>query len=326
MKKSFAFGMLLASSLLVACGGGASTTSSTTVSSSTPAATTSESKSSSAEATSSKEEATVAYEITASYDELYDMFAAFEFYGLLYNDGTGVLYSAMIQNNTAQEEAKRNVPQVGEPTSFKYKVTNDDDIETLEAAIDGKKFTGYKNKDGDFVLQSYSFPFAGGYSRSVDLIVSENIEFGSEEKWEKAVTEEYKDRTITVTVKDAFKGPVTYADGDKEGERFIIDFGSYGAFPAEAKFELNSDFTLKASYGVGGSNGGASFEGTWTVNENQIHILTIGETVLTGEKDGEHEKFVWNFSHQAKDAEGNPTGDPINLTATLAWFDVNATE
>lgn len=322
MKKSFAFGMLLASSLLVACGGGTSTTSSNTASSSTPAATTSESKSSSAEATSSKEAVTVSYEITASYDELYDMFAAFEFYGLLYSDGTGVLYSAMIQNSTAGE-AKRNVPQVGEPTSFKYKVTNDDDIETLEAAIDGKKFTGYKNKDGDFVLQSYSFPFAGGYSRSVDLIVSENIEFGSEEKWEKAVKEEYKDRTITVTVKDAYKGPVLYADGDKKGEPFVINFGASGSFNAEAKFELNSDFTLKASYGVGGY-GGASFEGTWTVNENQIHILTIGETELVGEKDGEHEKFVWNFSHQAKDAEGNPTGDPINLTATLAWFDINA--
>ena len=319
MKKSFAFGLFLASSLLVACGGTNQSVSSTP-SSKEPTA--SSATTPSKEASSKQEaEATVAYQITASYDQLYDAFASVEFYGLMYSDNTGVLYKAMLQNSGE----KKNIPQVDdEPVSFRYRLIDDDGIESLQAAIGGTKFTGTKNKDGNFILKNYKFPFAGGYYRSVDLIVSKTITYQTEEAWEAGLTEAYKDRTITVVVNDTFKGPVFYADGEHQGERFEISFGESGTYGAEAKFVLNSDFSLEASYGVGGSYGGASYEGTWTVDDDLVYVLTLGETEIHGEKVDGHEKFVWNFAHQAVDGEGNPVGDPINLTATLEWVDPSA--
>ncbi|MCR5079638.1 MAG: hypothetical protein K6B65_06970 [Bacilli bacterium] len=315
MKKSFAFGMLLASGLLVACGGSSTSSASSSEAATSVASTTSE------VVTSVDSKATIAYEITASYEELYDMFGAFEFYGLMYSDNTGVLYKALVQSGGDN----KNLPQVEEePTSFKYKVTDDDGIETLEASIGGTKFTGYKNSDGAFVLQSYSFPFAGGYTRSVDLVISKTIVHGSEEAWENAMVKKYKDRTITVTVAETYKGSVYYADGDNKGQAWMVNFGSYGTFPGEAKFELNSDFSVAITYGVGGSNGGGSYTGSWTVGSDNLHTITIGEKSILGVKDGEHETFTWTWAHQAKDADGNAVGDPINLTATLSWVDPTA--
>lgn len=313
MKKALVLSALLASGMLVACSNG-STSSSATVSS-TPSES-SVSVSASAPSSSQSEQVKALYQVSASYDELYDMFGAFEFYGLLNSDGTGNLYKAFIQSTGE----KKNLPQVDEEvTTFKYKITSDDGIDSLEASLGGKKYTGYKNKDGNFVLQGYSFRFAGAYSRTVDLIVSETISYKTESEWETGITALYANRTVEVKVNNTFKGPVLYADGEHAGEPFMINFGSYGVFAAEAKIELNSDFTLNASYGVGGSNGGATFEGTWTANESQCHVLTIGDAQIVGEMEGEHEKLVWNFAHQAKDAEGNPVGDPINLTSTLDW-------
>ena len=311
MKKSFAFCMLLAAGLLAACGKASETSSNPAPASTTPVSTV---------PSSQPEEVKTVYQLTATYDELYDMYAAYEFYGLLSSDKNAVIYSATVLSMTEN----KNIPQVDEGTSFKYKVTTDDGIDTLEANIGGKKYTGYKNADGNFVLESYDFEFAGGYHRQVDLIVSETIEYADVEAWKAALTEKYKDRKPAVKVSDTFKGPVLYADGEHEGEPFEISFGPNGSFAAEAKIELNSDFTLKAVYGVGGY-GGATYEGTWTVDTNtMLHVLTIGEDEITGVKDGQHEKFTWNFVHQAKDQSGAPVGDPINLTSTLSWVDPSA--
>ena len=296
--------MLLASSMLVACGGNSSSATGSSAST-TPAV------------SSAKEEVKAVYEIKASYDELYDQFAAFEFWGLMNNDGNGTLYRAMVQNSSMGGE-NGNKPQVEEnPVSFKYKVTSDEGIDTLEASIGGTKFTGYKNTDGDFVLKNYSFPFAGGYSRSTDLIVSTTIEYKTVAEWTAGVTEEYKDRKVTVKLTDLYKGAVVYADGEDAGQPYMISFGESGTFPAEAKFECYNDFSLKVVWGVGGY-GGASYEGTWTVGEDKLHHLTFNNTELVGVEDGDKEKFTWTFT---KEVEG---GDPINLKAELSWTDPNA--
>ncbi|MCR5491799.1 MAG: hypothetical protein K6F32_06705 [Bacilli bacterium] len=311
MKKSLSFCMLLASGLLVACG--TSNTSSTGTASSTTDAS-SAATVSSAEPTSVTEEVTAVYQMTATYDELYNMYAAYEFYGIMNSDNTGTIYCATVLSNGDN----KNVPSVDEGTAFKYKVVDDDGIETLEAAIGGKKFTGYKNSDGDFVLQGYSFEFAGGYSRSVDLVVSETITYATVDAWTAALTESYASRTIEVTVSDTYKGAVKYADGDNAGEAFTISFGDNGSYPAEAKFELKSDFSVTAVYGVGGY-GGATYEGTWTIDTStNLHTITIGETTITGVKDGDHEKFTWNFVHTNSDET------TVNLTAELAWVDTSA--
>lgn len=312
MKKTLVLSAVLAAGLLAACGGETST-------SQKPAETTP--ASASASVSSEPEQVRPVYQIYASYEELYDQFGAFEFYGLLNSDGSGSLYKALVQNSGEN----KNLPQTEEtPANIKYKVEEDEGIESLVASIDGTKFSGYKNKDGNFVLQNYKFPFAGGYSRTVDLIVSATIQYNDVDAWEAAVVEKYASRTVEVKVSETYQGAVLYADGEQAGQPFVINFGSYGQFPASAKWQLMSDFSVVAVYGVGGKNGGAEFAGTWTMNASMLHEVTIDGTKMTAVKEGEHETFTWNFAHQAKDAEGNPVGDPVNLTATLSWVDPNA--
>lgn len=297
--------MLLASSILVACGGKSS------ASSSSPAAS---SSSSPAASSSPKEEVKPVYQINASYEELYDMYGAFEFYGLMSSDNTGTLNRALVQN--AGDNKNKPVLQ-DEEISFKYKVTSDEGIDTLEASIGGKKYTGYKNKDGDFVLQKYNFPFAGGYSRDVDLIVTKNITYKTVDEWKAGVEEKYKDRKPTVTVSETYSGDVVYADGEHAGEVYKQDLGGY-ALPFSAVIELNSDFTVKAVYGAVtpmGTYGGNTVEGTWTINQTSgVHEITLGEDVLTGVQDGAHEKFTWNIAHTVGE-------NTINLKAELAYVE-----
>ena len=105
----------------------------------------------------------------------------------------------------------------------------------------------------------------------------------------------------------------------------MANFGSYGTFPVTAKLEVLSDFTAKLVYGVGGANGGASFDGTWAVNNDTVHVITYGENKqIVGVKDGTHEKFTWNIAHEVKDEQGAVVST-INLTAELTWVDPTAT-
>jgi len=333
MKKSFVFGMLLAGTMLVACGGGNSSSaaaSSHPTGLSTAEATSQPTGLVTSEATTvvTSEEAEVVqvYEGLASYDELYDQFAAFEFYVQFYSDGTGRIFEATVQNSD-------NIPVVPTDddnqyvfTSFKYKVEEDEGIETMTVAVNGSKVECYKNKDNQFKFD-YSFTFAVSYSRTATILVDEEFLFEDTEDWVASVAEAYAGRTKEVKVMETYKGPVLYADGENAGQPFMINFGTYGTFAAEAKWELLSDFTVAAVYGVGGKNGGGEFAGTWTVDteHGNLHIVTIGEAQMTGEKQaGGSEIFTWNFVHQAKDAEGSPVGDPVNLVATLSFVDPNA--
>ena len=44
---------------------------------------------------------------------------------------------------------------------------------------------------------------------------------------------------------------------------------------------------------------------------------------IKGTLEGENETIVWNFAHQAMDADGQPVGDPVNLTASLTLVGEN---
>ena len=313
MKKSLVFGMLLASSLLVACG----SNSSTPASSANPAAS-SAAPASSSVAPSSSEAVKTVYQIGASYEELYDMFGAFEFYGLMDSAGNGTLYKALVQSSG--ENMNKAVVDNDATATFKYKVVDDEGILSLEASIGGQRYTGYKNKSGDFVLKDYKFPFAGGYSRQVDLIVSETVQYQTKDAWIESVNEKYKDRTKAVVVSAVYEGAVTYADGEHKGEPWSVSLQGY-TLPGFARITFNSDFTCELKYGgnagENGIFGGATYNGSWTIGEDKVHTITVGEQTFKGTLEGENETIVWNFAHQAKDGEGQPVGDPVNLTASL---------
>ena len=338
MKKSFAFGILAASSLLVACGAAsnsstpasapASTPASTPVSEASSATPVSEASSVTPVQEASSEapaEATVVYAVSGSNDELYNMFGAFEFYGFLYSDNTGIIYRATV-GSTGEN---KNIPVVDEADNLqlRYKVTVDDEegVSTLEASINKTKYTGYQDQSGNFVIKGFKFTFAGSYSRPVDFTISETVPYATVDAWKEAIAEKYASRVVEATVQDTFAGPVYYADGENEGQAFMANFGSFGTFPVTAKLEVLSDFTAKLVYGVGGANGGASFDGTWSVNNDTVHVITYGENKqIVGVKDGAHEKFTWNIAHEVKDEQGAVVST-INLTAELVWVDPTAT-
>ena len=317
MKKSLVFGMLLASSLLVACGS-SNPTSSATGQSSATGLSTQESSATGLSSSASSEAVKTLYQIGASYEELYDMFGAFEFYGLMDSAGNGTLYKALIQSSG--ENMNKAVVDEEATVTFKYKVVDDDGIETLEASIGGQRYSGYKNKAGAFVLKDYKFPFAGGYSRQVDLLVSETVEYASKDAWVEAVNEKYKDRTKEVVVSAIFEGAVVYADGESEGQPWSVTLQGY-PLPGFARIVFNSDFTCELKYGGNagemGIFGGATFQGAWTVGEDKVHTITVGEEIIKGTLEGEDETIVWNIVHYNRDETGAPVGDGVNLTASL---------
>ncbi|MCR5091747.1 MAG: hypothetical protein K6B51_03500, partial [Bacilli bacterium] len=204
MKKSFAFGMLLTAGMLVACGASNTpSTSANTNTSSVPASEPSQPASAPGSTSKAEPEVTQTYEILGSYGELYSQFAAFEFYGALYSDGTGVLYEATVSS----KGESANVPAVDEGASFKYKIEEDEGIKSFVASISGKKYNGFQGPDGNFTVE-YSFVFAGAYSRTVTLTISPTIKYADDDAWAKALAEDYGSRTVEVTTVSTFAGPV----------------------------------------------------------------------------------------------------------------------
>lgn len=325
MKKSFVFGMFLAASMLAACGGGNSSSSASSASSSASSSAASSSAASSSAASSSvasssssvssSVEVVQSYEILGSYDELYNQFAAFEFYGAMYSDGSGILYSATI---TSSGEFKNQcVPDEG--VSFRYKVEDDEGILTLTASINGKKMTGYQNRDGDFELP-YSFVFAGSYTREATLVISDEILYNDTlQSWVDATNEEYANRVPERTVSALFSGPICYADGEHEGEPWIITLATY-EFNASASLKLFSDFSVEFVYGAvtpQGTYGGGTLEGTWTMlGDMTTYQVTIGDTTFNSAV--VENVAVINIAFEHTSGE-----DTLNLIASLSYVAEN---
>lgn len=305
MKKSFAFGMLLAAGMLVACG--ASNTSST--SAATSAATSASTNTSSVpSATSEAEpEVTQTYEILGSYDELYSQFAAFEFYGALYSDGTGVLYEATVSS----KGEGANVPAVDEGTSFKYKIEDDEGIKSFVASISGKKYNGFQGADGNFTVE-YSFTFAGAYSRTVNLIISQTIKYADGNAWAQAVAEDYGSRTVEVTTVATFAGPV-FLKGTETQYQATLQGNPYNC---TAEVLLKSDLSVVASWGVafGGAfyGGQSDLAGSWTLDSaNKDYVITVGESSFTAVTADGVTTASWEFTFTPEE------GEPVELEAKL---------
>ena len=311
MKKSIPFALLLAGALLASCGN-ASTTSSETSSANSGAEASSSIEASSAIASSSEETVVQQFEILGSNDELYSMFGAFEFYGVMNSDGNGSLTRATVAS--AGENANKAV--LDDPITFKYKIEEDEGIFTLTAAIAGTRYTAYKGADNTYKID-YQFTFAGSYSRHVDLIVSPTIQYQSQTDWVDAIEEDYGSRVTEVTLDRTLQGQVVYADSK---EPFKISFGAYGEFQASAKFELYSDYSVKASYGVSGSHGGGEFDGTWSYTNDANFKIVIGDAEFVTVTNDGVVSVTWTFDHEVKDETGNVTST-VALEASLVQVD-----
>lgn len=313
MKKSFAFGMLLAAGMLVACGTSNTSSTSASTSASTNTSSVSASESSqpaSAPSSTSEAEPKVAqtYEILGSYDELYSQFAAFEFYGALYSDGTGVLYEATVSS----KGEGANVPAVDEGASFKYRIDEDEEgIKSFVASISGKKYNGFQGVDGNFTVE-YSFTFAGAYSRTVNLTISPTIKYADDDAWAKAVAEDYGSRTVEVTTVSTFAGPV-FLKGTETQYQATLQGNPYNC---TAEVLLKSDFSVVASWGVafGGAfyGGQKDLAGTWTLDTaNKAYAITIGESSFTAVTTDGVTTASWEFTFTPEE------GEAVELEAKL---------
>ena len=302
MKKSFAFGMLLAAGMLVACG--APNTPSTS------AATSASTNTSSVPSTTSEAEpeVTQTYEILGSYDELYSQFAAFEFYGALYSDGTGVIYEATVSS----KGEGANVPAVDEGASFKYRIDEDEEgIKSFVASISGKKYNGFQGQDGNFTVE-YSFIFAGAYSRTVNLTISPTIKYADGDAWAQAVAEDYGSRTVEVTTVSTFAGPV-FLKGTETQYQATLQGNPYNC---TAEVLLKSDLSVAASWGVafGGAfyGGQKDLAGSWTLdNASKAYSITIGENSFTAVTADGVTTASWEFTFTPEE------GEPVELEAKL---------
>ena len=309
MKKASLFVLALAGAALASCGNSQPTSQSASNSSSGQASVSSSSSSApSSSSVTSEDVVEQTFEILGSQDELYSMYGAFEFYGTMSSDGTGSLVMATV--SSSGDNANKAI--LDDAISFKYKIEEDEDIFTLTAAIAGTRYTAYKAADDTYKID-YQFTFAGTYSRHVDLIVSPTIRYADVNEWVEDVEEDYASRVTEVTLDRTLAGPVVYADTK---EPFKINFGAYGEFAATAKFELYSDNSVIASYGVGGANGGAEFEGTWSYTNDANFKITINGSDFVTVTENEVVSCVWSFNHEVKDAEGNVLST-IALEATL---------
>ncbi len=247
-----------------------------------------------------------------SYDELYDQFAGFEFYGALYSDGTGT----MVQATVPSKGEAANKATLGEEISFKYKVEDDEGIETLTASINGTRITAYKDASGNFNFK-YSFTFAGSYSREANIFVTETISYESVDEWKADVEEAYGQRVVEVVVNDVFTGSVIDVD---TGAAYTVSMMGYD-LPVSAEVQLLSDMTVKAAFGynhdgayVGGEK---DIAGSWTIDTTTMqYIITIGEVVYNVVTNDGDSTFKWTFTHEIKD-EGGAVTATKNLSAEM---------
>ena len=247
-----------------------------------------------------------------SYDELYDQFAGFEFYGALYSDGTGTMVQATVQS----KGENANKATLGEEISFKYKVEDDEGIETLTASINGARITAYKDASGDFSFK-YSFTFAGSYSREATIVVSEDINFETVDEWKSAVETAYGEREVEVVVNDIFTGAVIDVDTQQP---YTVNMMGYD-LPVSAEVKLLSDMTVKAAFGynhdgayVGGEK---DIAGSWTIDTATMqYIITIGEATYNVVSNEGDSSFTWTFNHEIKDEGGEITATK-NLSAEM---------
>ena len=319
MKKSFAFGMLLAAGMLVACGApntpstsaatsaNTSATSANTNTSAAPVSEPSQPESVPSATSEAEPEVTQTYEILGSYDELYSQFAAFEFYGALYSDGTGVLYEATV---SAKGE-NANVPTVDEGVTFKYRIEEDEEAKSLTASISGKKYNGFQGPNGNFTLE-YSFTFAGAYSRTVNLTISPTIKYADNNAWAKAVAEEYGSRTVEVTTVSTFAGPV-FLKGTETQYQATLQGNPYNC---TAEVLLKSDLSVAASWGVAFSGafygGQKDLAGRWTLDTTKKeYTITIGESSFTAVTAEGVTTASWEFTFTPEE------GEPVELEAKL---------
>lgn len=190
----------------------------------------------------------IEWQFTGSYDELIGNGFDFYFLGNMMSDGTGTIYHAQWFNGNityTEIELEWNTE------------TDRDGLTTFTASTDDASagFTEislYAEADGTFNWE-YKFFFAGGYSRTIDFVGTENPEYDSVDDW-KAFVEEDAGTSGTDTPEEPEKEAIlTFAGGEGNSIEFYSD----------------NTANIKA-YG-----GAINFEYTWVLSDGVITMTSV---------------------------------------------------
>lgn len=226
----------------------------------------------------------IEWQFTGTYHDLMKNGFDFYFLGNMLSDGSGIIYHAQWMNgNITYTEIE-----------LEWESTTDrDGLTTFAASTDDASagFTEislYAEADGTFNWE-YKFLFAGGYSRTIDFVGTENPEYDSVDDW-KAFVEEDAGTSGTDTPEEPEKEAILTFNG---GEGNSIEFYS------------DNTANIKA-YG-----GAINFEYTWTVADGVITMTSVAnssETITSKTENG-----VTTIVYAA-----SLGGNQINLTFTCA--------
>ena len=235
-------------------------------------------------------ETTIEWQFTGAYHDLIDNGFDFYFLGNMMSDGSGIIYHAQWSNDdvtyTEIELEWESATDRDGLTTFSAS-TDDSSAGFTEVSI-------YAESDGTFNWE-YKFLFAGGYSRTIDFVGTENPEYDSVDEW-KAFVEEDAGTSGTDTPGEPEKNAIlTFAGGEGNS------------------IEFYADNTAKIiAYG-----GAINFEYTWALSDGVITLTSVSdpsEVITSTTADG-----VTTIVYAA-----SLGGNQVNLTFTCS--DISALE
>ena len=235
-------------------------------------------------------ETTIEWQFTGAYHDLIDNGFDVYFLGNMMSDGSGIIYHAQWSNDdvtyTEIELEWESATDRDGLTTFSAS-TDDSSAGFTEVSI-------YAESDGTFNWE-YKFLFAGGYSRTIDFVGTENPEYDSVDEW-KAFVEEDAGTSGTDTPGEPEKNAIlTFAGGEGNS------------------IEFYADNTAKIiAYG-----GAINFEYTWALSDGVITLTSVSdpsEVITSTTADG-----VTTIVYAA-----SLGGNQVNLTFTCS--DISALE
>ena len=235
-------------------------------------------------------QAATEWQFTGVYHDLMDNGFDFYFLGNMYEGGEGVIYHAQWNND--------KVTYTEIEVEWES-ATDRDGLTTFNASTDDASagFTEvslYAESDGSFVWE-YKFIFAGGYSRTLDFVGTDEPEYATVDDWKAFVEEDagtYEPEVPEVPEKEAI---LTFNGGEGNS------------------IEFYSDNTAR----IKGYGGAINFEYTWALADGVITMTSVGDPdeKITSTTAGGVTAIVYAASLG---------GNQINLTFTCA--DISALE
>ena len=251
---------------------------------------------------SSPSEVTLSYQFLGNYYEVANQYASFDFLGNLNSDGTGTLYTLTGYSDKSRDTLSES------PVTWKVEEDRDG-IKTMTFNEEGTGTIESYETDGKFTL-SLKFTFAGSYSRTIDFVGSDKIQYKTVEAWRNAVEgKAFEEKEPSGGDEDTKKTSYTFT-----ANAVIIDASSEALKNCAAECVLNGDGTAMArnGYAMNGTiySDYVKEEGTWKAAEDGSLSITLKEKEYKAIKNKEG---LLAFTWHTENKEGAGRADIVQV-------------